>query len=769
VPVLASRVGRAIGARGLDVRSVLAAAPGGVDLSQWLEVCRIWQVPLSQAEARSLHAELARGAGACVRPEDLEAAINRAAVQGVPEERWARELVSGCVRQAMQGGRPMPETALSSRGDAVIEEELRAALGQGGGISNEQWAQLRLLVERRIDDGLVLWRPFLKWACAGPAALGVAAGEVCKRLIEAMHRQASSVDQVFDALAKGKSEVLWPDFRELFMRLEPRLSDQDLQTLWQTFDKNGDGGVSRDEFQRAIDTISGVADSAMQDLCDRIRVSLERQGSTVDSLFNVLAGDGGEVRYPDFRALFAKMEQSLTDQQLEQIWQAFDKDSSGSVSREEFHRAERLPGGDLWAAMHKVRPALHAQKMFLSTAFESWAGSAEALLQEAQLRAGLAALGCGVTDAEVRAMFEKMASDPQAGATLGEFEGLFNNASGGEGFDGYARKVIESIGREALNQKGGSFAEAFQLLDSFGESKFSDMEWALIVPNFGDLNMTGPQQDRLWEIVCEASGHQKRSIDVVDFERLWGPDRPFGRRTVVVQPPPAQAPAGSARSAEDAHGAVEGALRARDMQQAISILLKMACMHAQLLRDLAASEWVCLVIPTLSFLVVAGRGAGKMYAEAAAIAAAKPHLGPPHLYIARGVFKSMVESEKLQKSGTQAYQTLVLFYEKFVSISSAAELGLVIRHFRLKKCYNEEYTRLQFAIGGDVTVQLADAQEGSPERHLSKLEVEQSIIKLAQLEDAKLKLGTAPQGHLETMAQRILDKTKQKGKGKGAK
>lgn len=225
----------------------------------------------------------------------------------------------------------------------------------------------------------------------------------------------------------------------------------------------------------------------------------------------------------------------------------------------------------------------------------------------------------------------------------------------------------------------------------------------------------------------------------------------------------------AADEAEDGLQQVEGALRARDMQQAISILLKMACMHAQLLRDLAASEWVCLVVPTLSFLVVAGRGAGKMYAEAAAIAAAKPHLGPPHLYIARGVFKSMVDSEKLQKLGTQAYQTLVLFYEKFVSISSAAELGLVIRHFRLKKCYNEEYTRLQFAIGGDITVQLADAQGGPPERHLSKLEVEQSIIKLAQLEDAKLKLGTAPQGHLETMAQRILDKTKQKSKGKGAK
>jgi len=69
--------------------------------------------------------------------------------------------------------------------------------------------------------------------------------------------------------------------------------------------------------------------------------------------------------------------------------------------------------------MRRVRPALHAKKMYLSAAFEAWAGGTEALLQEAQLRGGLSALGCAVTDAEVRAMFEKMASDPQAGASCG--------------------------------------------------------------------------------------------------------------------------------------------------------------------------------------------------------------------------------------------------------------------------------------------------------------------------------------------------------------
>eukprot|EP00959_Pyramimonas_sp_CCMP1952_P250477 5235386-Pyramimonas_sp.AAC.1 len=62
----------------------------------------------------------------------------------------------------------------------------------------------------------------------------------------------------------------------------------------------------------------------------------------------------------------------------------------------------------------------------------------------------------------------------------------------------------------------------------------------------------------------------------------------------------------------------------------------MARMHAQVLRDSAASEWACLIIPTACSMVAAGRRAGKQCAEAASIAAAKPTLGPQNLHIARG-------------------------------------------------------------------------------------------------------------------------------------
>ena len=91
----------------------------------------------------------------------------------------------------------------------------------------------------------------------------------------------------------------------------------------------------------------------------------------------------------------------------------------------------------------------------------------------------------------------------------------------------------------------------------------------------------------------------------------------------------------------------------------------------------------------------------------------------------------------------------------------------MVRHFRLKKCFNDQYTRVQFAVSDQITLR-GKAKESDVEDSdltFSKLELEQGAIQALEAMGGKLKLGTAPQGHLETLAQKLLDKSK-KGKGK---
>ncbi|CAK0819161.1 unnamed protein product [Prorocentrum cordatum] len=68
---------------------------------------------------------------------------------------------------------------------------------------------------------------------------------------------------------------------------------------------------------------------------------------------------------------------------------------------------------------------------------------------------------------------------------------------------------------------------------------------------------------------------------------------------------------------------LEGALKSRDLQNAVTILPKMLRLHAQSLRDLADSVWISIVTTPTATSIVAVRKAGKMYAEAAQFPEAK--------------------------------------------------------------------------------------------------------------------------------------------------
>ncbi|CAK0885521.1 unnamed protein product [Prorocentrum cordatum] len=229
--------------------------------------------------------------------------------------------------------------------------------------------------------------------------------------------------------------------------------------------------------------------------------------------------------------------------------------------------------------------------------------------------------------------------------------------------------------------------------------------------------------------------------------------------------PEGAAAGGEGRAAEDADdclAAVEGALKARDIQSVLNILLKMACQHAQLLRDMAASEWISVATPTETDIVKVGKDTGRQYAQVAAIQAATTDLGPPHLYIARGAFRSLSESAEIQQKEAASHQLVHTFYTKYVSGANAMELGLMIRHFRLRKCNNEEYTRIQFAISDGLAIPKVGTGKGVS---MSKLEIEQAVVNFLVAVGGRMKLGAAPQGHLEQLAQKLLDKGKKTDKG----
>lgn len=358
---------------------------------------------------------------------------------------------------------------------------------------------------------------------------------------------------------------MWTDFSQMFAKMEPSLPAHQLEELWRTFDEDGNGGVDRNEFIRGL-TIQ-TAKPVASDVCQRVLTALSREGMTADQLFTALAKDVGFVLFHDFSAMFAKLEPSLSTQQLQNLWQTFDADGNGGVDRDEFIRglsqqdapvtfprdaaaydtgagvgvlagtpagSKRPAGttmstpsgaivdaGHFWSAFRRIRSALHGRNVDgFRKAFDMLLPSGITRLPSSALSQGLSHIGCRLSEGELNAFFAAMALTPQEGATFEEFATTLSVV--GEGFDDYGREVLAKAGAALSMKAGGSLRKAFQMLDVTGSGGIQRSKISEVVIVNGDINLTEGQLERLWHLATIGQPGAT-VIDYPTFNRAFQP------------------------------------------------------------------------------------------------------------------------------------------------------------------------------------------------------------------------------------------------------
>ncbi|CAJ1458239.1 unnamed protein product [Effrenium voratum] len=227
-----------------------------------------------------------------------------------------------------------PSAEAAGRQD-VVWPDFRELFRQLASLTEQQLTELWQHFDKN-GDGSVSREEFKRALSAVSTAAEDVAQDVCSRVMSALAREGKSVAQLFAALASGRSTVQWKDFGDFFQALEPGLTRQQLELLWRTFDKDGDGSVSQEEFERALQpgTVK-TEERKAPEICVRIASVLFRQGKTVRELFDALAGSKGSVLWSDFHSMFHQLEPSLAETELQTLWKEFDKDGDGSITRPE--------------------------------------------------------------------------------------------------------------------------------------------------------------------------------------------------------------------------------------------------------------------------------------------------------------------------------------------------------------------------------------------------------------------------------------------------
>lgn len=573
VTLLASRVGRAMAAGKHSLRDRLApfdtAADGGMDVGHWFEACRKLAIPLSKVEASSLHEALVQGSTGRMPAESLQSEVLRSSAQPHPEELIVQDLVASRARLAAQRGTSLEEI-FASLGDAVEEGVVYTALGQYAPLPDEQWMRLRLLMERRFDDGHVLWRPFLHWAnpagiakqarppepkaAAGtapvveqPGAAGKAAQPpatvaappppAAALAAEATPKPALEVKAPFVGPAPPPAATGITTPPKPALAAAPALAAPPPPAAAAAAPAAATpaaGSAVPSPRTLAAGMLAEAVLSAMAEVvklraCDVQKDILALPGATT-----------GKLDRPVFTEALRLYSPTVSPDVVDALWRhlsvgsplAVPVDALAARLLQAVRRGQVSPDMNLaWDALSRVRPVFHKQGLRVRAAFERMAVGT-ATLTEAQLGKGLFSLGCKLSEEELEALFALMASSRHQapGSTdvatvvreirLEDFDSAFRNL--GPGLDRYGTLAMEEMGVQLLQRAGGSVSKAFLQVDVTRDGEIGKLSFGAAIRLYGDRNLTDQQVDRIWSLACEAAGPRAASIDFAAFQRIFG-------------------------------------------------------------------------------------------------------------------------------------------------------------------------------------------------------------------------------------------------------
>jgi len=346
------------------------------------------------------------------------------------------------------------------------------------------------------------------------------------------------------------------------------LSETDLERLWSSFDKDGDGGVTRDEFTKGLapakeivtqmppvpppETVGPpeLADALWAAIAEvaTLRANGLPRGSpalhkaVIEQLSAFDATRSASLDKASFCQALQSYSPSLPQAAVEVLWKQIATGDKADIEKlaERLLRSPKPPppiktvpnapqtvppaeaGGPLWSALRRIRPALHEKSIYLPQAFKSWLPQGESKLTKTHLGKGIASLvGSDLPEPQLQALYAAMAKDAETGATMEEFVAPFGGSSG-EGFEAFGRELLGRMGRSLRARAKGSISGAFAVMDMDGEGDMRIQAFTAAMRTFGDLNLETEQIEKLWELAKTIGGQKGDAMEFEAFKKVFG-------------------------------------------------------------------------------------------------------------------------------------------------------------------------------------------------------------------------------------------------------
>jgi len=274
------------------------------------------------------------------------------------------------------------------------------------------------------------------------------------RILREFAQKHSELRHTFRRFDEDKSgSISVSEFQRALSMIHVEIHPTELSELIKTFDSNGDGVVNYEEFVTQIESIDPKAQllrppkwrhdirrprlkkkknhfrsASVAELEAALHEKIHNARRRIKKAFDDFDYDqDGQISYDEFRVCLDRINLSLSENELRQLWRVVDTDNSGKISLDEFvarfHdppvKSEKM---NIKGNAERVREAMMANSGRMAEMFAKFDTSGDGLISTDEFLEGLKSLDTGLSDEELNMVIKYVDKSGDGYINFDEFE-----------------------------------------------------------------------------------------------------------------------------------------------------------------------------------------------------------------------------------------------------------------------------------------------------------------------------------------------------------
>lgn len=287
---------------------------------------------------------------------------------------------------------------------------------------------------------------------------------VFKKIVELLKARLISAETAFALFDKNKDGTISrEEFRSAMNNMGIKLQPAELDSIMRSIDTDLDGGIKYREFIKKLQIYGAQIVTEEQQILNTVYESIKKLGYSLHEVFQIFDRDNdGEISRQDLLDSFNNFGLGLSVAQIEKIMKLIDSNKDGAIEFSEFNRVfEReldlkkdRKGFNLdWKdeLFNKINNAVKTYGMDLSEAFSSFDKNHDGRISKSEFTQVFREMGVGLTREQVDELWGSMNSDKDGFVSYVEFVSQFKSSNR----EAETQAIIEEADRNAVMSTTG--------------------------------------------------------------------------------------------------------------------------------------------------------------------------------------------------------------------------------------------------------------------------------------------------------------------------